>query len=77
MMYVTYMNVLVFCLVYVSLNTCTTMSLPKVLTSCRTAFKNRWNRYCEQTYVVEGIHYFWSIKNSTEILNKLKAKGFK
>ena len=24
----------------------------------------------------EGINYFWSIKNSTEILNKLKTKGF-
>ena len=24
----------------------------------------------------EGINYFWSIKNSTEVLNKLKTKGF-
>ena len=29
-----------------------------------------------KTYVREGIYYFWSIKNSTEILNKLKTKGF-
>ena len=29
-----------------------------------------------KTYEREGINYFWSIKNSTEILNKLKAKGF-
>ena len=29
-----------------------------------------------KTYEREGISYFWSIKNSTEILLKLKAKGF-
>ena len=38
--------------------------------------KNHWITYCEKTYEREGINYFWSIKNSTEILNKLKAKGF-
>ena len=30
----------------------------------------------KKTYEREGINYFWSIKNSSEILNKLKAKGF-
>ena len=30
----------------------------------------------EKTYKRGGINYFWSIKNSTEILNKLKAKDF-
>ena len=33
-------------------------------------------QYCEKTYEREGINYFWSRKNSTEILNKLKAKDF-
>ena len=28
------------------------------------------------SYEREGINYFWSIKNSTKILNKLKTKGF-
>ena len=51
-------------------------SLSKVLTSCLTAIKNHWIKYCEKTYEREGINYFWSIKNSTEILNKLKSKGF-
>ena len=51
-------------------------SLSKVLTSCLTAIKNHWIKYCEKTYEREGINYFWSIKNSTEILNKLKTKGF-
>ena len=45
-------------------SSCTTTSLSKVLTSCK------------KTYEREGINYFWSIKNSTEILSKLKAKGF-
>ena len=30
----------------------------------------------KKTYEREGINYFWSIKNSTEISNKLKTKGF-
>ena len=57
-------------------SSCKTTSLSKVLTSCLTAIKNQWKKYCEKTYEREGINYFWSIKNSTEILNKLKTKGF-
>ena len=30
----------------------------------------------KKTYEREGINYFWSKKNSTEILSKLKAKDF-
>ena len=30
----------------------------------------------KKTYEREGINHFWSIKNSTEIFNKLKTKGF-
>ena len=30
----------------------------------------------KKAYEKEGINYFWTIKNSTEIWNKLKAKGF-
>ena len=57
-------------------SSCTTTSLSKILTSCLTAIKTHWIKYCEKTYEREGINYFWSIKNSTEILNKLKTKGF-
>ena len=46
------------------------------ITSCLSAIKNHWIKYCEKTYEREGIHYFWSTKNSTEIFNKLKTKGF-
>ena len=57
-------------------SSCTTTSLSKVLNSSLTAIKNHWIKYCEKTYEREGINYFWPIKNSTEILNKLKTKGF-
>ena len=57
-------------------SSCTTKSLSKVLTSCLTAIKNHWIKYCEKTYEREGINCFWSIKISTEILNKLETKGF-
>ena len=57
-------------------SSCTTTSVSKVLTSCLTAIKNHWIKYCEKTYEREGLNYFWSIKNSTEILDKLKTKGF-
>ena len=57
-------------------SSCTTTSLSKVLTSCLTAIKNHQIKYCEKTFQREGINYFWSIKNPTEILNKLKIKGF-
>ena len=57
-------------------SSCTTTSLSKLLTSCLTAIKNHWIKYCEKTYEREGKNYFWSIKHSNEILNKLKTKGF-
>ena len=39
-----------------------TTSLFKVLTSCLTAIKIQWIKYCEKTYKREGINSFWSIK---------------
>ena len=57
-------------------SSCITTSLSKVLISCLTAIKNHWIKYCEKTYEREGINYFGSIKKPTEILNKLKTKGF-
>ena len=50
--------------------------MSKLLTSCLTVIKNHWIKNCEKTYEREGINFFWSIKISTEILSKLKAKGF-
>ena len=56
---------------------CTTTELSKLLTSCLTAVKNHVIRYCEKVYERSGKNLFWSIKNSGEVLNKLKSKGFR
>ena len=44
---------------------------------CLTAVKNHVIRYCEKVYERSGKKLFWSIKNSGEVLNKLKSSGFR
>ena len=34
-------------------------------------------KYCENVYERSGKNFFWSIKNSCEVLNKLKSRGFR
>ena len=34
-------------------------------------------RYCETVYETSNKNWFWSIKNSGEVLNKLKCRGFR
>ena len=55
---------------------CTTTELSILLTSCLTAIKNHVIKYCTTVYEINGKNVFWSIKNSGEILNKLKSRGF-
>ena len=50
------------------------MSIP--LISCLTAIKNHVFKYCSTVYERNGKKLFWSIKNSGEILNELKSRGF-
>ena len=57
-------------------SSCTTTELSKLLTSCLTAVKKHVIKYCEKVYERSGKHLFWSIKNSGEILDKLKARDF-
>ena len=52
-----------------------TTELSKLLTSCLTAVKNVI-KYCEKVYGRSGKNLFWSIKNSGEILDRLKARDF-
>ena len=47
-----------------------------MLTSCLTAVKIHVIKYCEKVYERSGKNLFWSIKNSGEILDKLKARDF-
>ena len=39
--------------------------------------KNHVIRYCEKVYERSGKNLFWSIRNSSEVLNKLKSRGFR
>ncbi len=53
---------------------CTTTKLSKLLTTCLTAIKDHLKRYFDKVYENNGINYFWSIKNSNEVLDKFEAK---
>ena len=57
-------------------SSCTTTVLSKLLTSCLTAVKKHWIRYYDTVYERDGINYFWSVKNSNDVLNKFKSKNF-
>ena len=54
----------------------TTTELSIHLTSCLTAIKKHVIKYCTTVYEGNGKNQFWSIKNSCEILYKLKSRGF-
>ena len=58
-------------------SSCTTTELSKLLTSCLTAIKSHVIRYYETAYETSNKNWFWSIKNSDEVLNKLKCRGFR
>ena len=47
-----------------------------MLTSCLTAVQKHVIKYCEKVYKRSGKKLFWSIKDSGEILDKLKARDF-
>ena len=57
-------------------SSCSTTEPSKLSTSCLTAVKNHVIRYYEKVYERSGKNLFWSIKNSSEELNKLKSRGF-
>ena len=50
----------------------TTTELSKLLTSCLTAIKAQVIKYCETVYERSGKNMFWPLKNSGEVLSKLK-----
>ena len=55
---------------------CTPTELSILLKSCLTAIKSYVIKYCTAVYERNGKNLFWSIKNSGEILSKLKSRGF-
>ena len=54
----------------------TTTVLSKLLITCLNAVNKYWIRYYDTVYERDGINYFWSIKNSNDVLNKFKSKNF-
>ena len=52
---------------------CSTTNLSVHLTSALTCIKELVIKYCDKTYQNCGVKYFWSIKNSIEVLDKLHA----
>ena len=59
-----------------NISSCTTTELSKLLTSCLTAIKAKVIKYCETVYERSGKNMFWPIKNSVEVLSKLKDIGY-
>ena len=57
-------------------SSCTTTELSKLLTSCLTAIKAKVVKYCETVYEMSGKNMFRPIKNSGEVLSKLKDIGY-
>lgn len=58
-------------------SSCSTTNISKLLTSCLTAIKSHVKRYCDKAYENTGKHLFWSIKNSSDVLDKLKIKNYR
>ena len=57
-------------------NSCTTTELSKLLNFCLTAVKSHVIRYYETVYERSRKNMVWSMKNSGEVLSKLKSRGF-
>ena len=57
-------------------SSCTTTEISKLLTSCLNAIKAKVIKYCETVYERSGKNMFWPIKNSGEVLSKLKDIGY-
>ena len=58
-------------------SSCTTTELSKLLTSCLTAVRSHVVRCCGRVCGGSGGGLFWSVKNSGEVLNKLKSRRFR
>ena len=56
-----------------SSSNCSTTKVSEILTKTLTAIKNLVINFCNKVYENSGINYFWSVKNSLEVLDKLHA----
>lgn len=56
-----------------SSSNCSTTKLSIILTNTLTAIKNLVINFCNKAYENSGINFFWSVKNSLDVLDKLQA----
>ena len=52
---------------------CTTTKISVLLTSILTTIKNFIINYCNKAYNNSGVNYFWSVKNSLDVLDKIRS----
>ena len=52
---------------------CSTKPLSQILTRILTAVKEGLQKYCDTAYARSGFDQMWSLKNSKELLENLKA----
>ena len=55
---------------------CSTTILSKHITSALTALKYHVIKYSETAFSNSNVNYFWSIKNSSEVIEKLRLRNF-
>ena len=55
---------------------CSTTILSKHITSALTAVKDHAIKYSESAFSNSNVNYFWSIKNSSEVIEKLRLRNF-
>ena len=55
---------------------CSTTILSKHITSALTAVKDHVIKYSETAFSNSNVNYFWSIKNSSEVIEKLRLRNF-
>ena len=55
---------------------CSTTILSKHITSALTAVKDHVIKYSETAFSNSNVNYFWSIKNSSEVIEKLRVRNF-
>ena len=56
---------------------CSTTILSKHITSALTAVKDHAIRYSETAFRNSNVNYFWSIKNSSDVIEKLRLRKFR
>ena len=55
---------------------CTTKPLSKILTTCLNTIMTHYRQYCNGIYARTGVHCFWVIENSQQVLNTLSRINY-